>query len=224
MDADGSGVRSFLPGCPIPLHINAGRPSAERSIVADSNLVLAADEHAPSTFTAGDRLLVKVQLRDEYGNSAALSAPDREVRAYLQTPSGTETPLVLKNLAALGHEPGEHAAAPELKKSTSKKGSVARQETALGLYEVVSQHELMLKGPHTAVLLLHGQGAPSWAPIRGTPLPFVVMSGNAVAARSWLELRGAATVPDWHGTRGSAAEDTPECARGHARVRPQEPS
>ena len=54
-------------------------------------------------------------------------------------------------------------------------------------YELVSLAELLSKGPHSAFLLLDG------VPIAGSSLEFDVMHGNAVAAKSWLEIRPGPT-------------------------------
>ena len=185
VDVNVSGIRSFLPGCPFPLHVHAGQPNASGSFIADVNLTGGDESSEPKGFTAGDRLLLKVQLRDEFANNAAPTAPDREMRAFLQTPLG-EQPLILKNAVHLHDGSAEHP--PEPKKGSGKKGSVARMEVSVGLYELVSQTELTVKGAHTAVILLHG------SPVCGSPVVFDVMHGNAVAAKSFLEVLGTPTI------------------------------
>ena len=51
-------TRIFLPGCPFAVHVDPGRPTAASSFLRD-----AITEHS-----AGERLLLRVQMRDEYGN------------------------------------------------------------------------------------------------------------------------------------------------------------
>ena len=57
-------TRIFLPGCPFAVHVDPGRPTAASSFLRD-----AVTEHP-----AGERLLLRVQMRDEYGNQVTLKA------------------------------------------------------------------------------------------------------------------------------------------------------
>ena len=148
VDVNVSGVRSFLPSCPFPLHVSPGRPKAAGSFVADTNIA-KPEEHTNgrAVFTAGDRLSIKLQLRDEYGNNAPLVTAGlgqgKEMHAYLRTPTG-EQPLTLKNAVHL-HESGSEHAPPELKKEKSKKGGgLGKVETSVGLYARPRKASLVL--------------------------------------------------------------------------------
>ena len=193
-DPDGSGNRLFLPGCPHPLHVNAGPASASGSYIKDAASF--------AQVVAGERLVLRVQARDEYGNSSALTSPDEELSAHLVTPSSDEVPLNLKALTSStstesnkgsgqgggaqgggggdgGNNNNNNNNQREKKKDLARGGTMF---FALGSYEVVSPAELTAKGAHTAIIQLHG------SPIIGSPLQFDVKPGPAVAARSTLSL------------------------------------
>ena len=174
-DPDGSGSRVFLPGCPSQLHVSAGRASSIGSYIRDSaNLTNVA---------AGERLVLRVQTRDEYNNNAALQEPDQDLSAQLETPNGPVA-LILK-------PHNESVVRQSLKKEAPnpQEGGMAKREAqkahaaaaaAVGAYEVVTQGELTLKGEHTAMISLHG------VPITGSPLQFAVRPAAPVAAKSYL--------------------------------------
>lgn len=176
-DPAGDGTRAFLPGCPFSLQVNAGHAAATGSSIRDSATLTA--------FTAGDRLVLKVQTRDEFQNNAALVAPDEELSAELETPNGT-VPLILKAHTDARHavhsadgEGGGGAPQRNLSKKELQKAKAAAAEQ-IGAYELVTQGELTLKGEHTAFINLHG------APIKGSPLQFAVRPAAPVASKSYL--------------------------------------
>ena len=90
-DPDGSGTRLFFPGVPFPLHVGPGKASASGSFLRDG---------AISTLVAGERLVLHVQLRDEWGNASNLTLEDGHasaaLTATLETPDGDTQPLTLK--------------------------------------------------------------------------------------------------------------------------------
>ena len=158
-DPDGSGNRLFLPGCPHPLHVNAGPASASGSYIKDAASF--------AQVVAGERLVLRVQARDEYGNSSALTSPDEELSAHLVTPSSDEVPLNLKALTSStstesnkgsgqgggaqggGGGDGGNNNNNNNNNQREKKKDLARGGTmffALGSYEVVSPAELTPRG------------------------------------------------------------------------------
>ena len=168
-DAEGTGSRSFLPGCPFSLHVGAGKASATGSLVKDVAAV--------GPLSAGDRLVLKVQICDEFNNHASLGAPE-DIVAMLDTPEG-QVGLVLKST-----EKSEEDKPPQPVRQTSKKSSVANNVSSVGMYEIVSPMELTLKGQHMASILLQGQ------PITGAPVEFTVKPSGPVSYKSWLEVEG----------------------------------
>ena len=137
----------------------AGPASASGSVVCDQ----------PTELVAGDRLSIKAQMRDRFGNNAPLSAPEADMEAVLQTPAGTHTLSLKSSSSAHGGGGGEHAPAA-VQKSGSKKNNVAAGVREIGLYELISQSELVLKGPYEAVIKLHGEQ------IAGSPVSFQVLT------------------------------------------------
>ena len=90
-DYDGSGSRIFFPGCPFQMVVKSGRPSASGSYLRDGGI---------SAFTAGEKLILRVQLRDEFGNPSSLlkeeEGPEGKLQASLETPGGLTMPLTTK--------------------------------------------------------------------------------------------------------------------------------
>ena len=194
MDLARSGQRTYLPGSPFPIRVQTGRPSASGSVVADVNLVSLGER---LVFPAGDRLQVKVQLRDEFGNPVGLEGLNAgtlegPLRATLQNQNGKQ-PLTLKQAGstkdmALGL--GDASTQGEKKGESKKKGDT-KTEVRIGMYELVSQSELLVKGTHVAHILLNG------APIGGSPIEFTVTHSNAVAQKSFLECSTKAPTINW---------------------------
>ena len=199
---DGSGARVFLPGCPFHVSVRPGRASAASSFVRDTS--------ALASVHAGERLLLRVQMRDDFGNNAPLINPEAELKAVLETPSGM-LDLLLKSSSGLGGgggaapassaalAAGEHGGSQEATAGNKRKAgggggeagtvsapnlrktaSMSSGSLAIGAYEIVSPSELALKGAHTAHILLHGQ------PIASSPHPFVVRPGTPYAANCRL--------------------------------------
>ena len=194
MDLARSGQRTYLPGSPFPIRVQTGRPSASGSVVADVNLVSLGER---LVFPAGDRLQVKVQLRDEFGNPVGLEGLNAgtlegPLRATLQNQNGKQ-PLTLKQAGstkdmAIGL--GDASTQGEKKGESKKKGDT-KTEVRIGMYELVSQSELLVKGTHVAHILLNG------APIGGSPIEFTVTHSNAVAQKSFLECSTKAPTINW---------------------------
>ncbi|KOO34783.1 protein snt-2 [Chrysochromulina tobinii] len=194
MDLDRSGQRTYLPGSPFPIRVQTGRPSASGSVVADVNLVSLGER---LVFPAGDRLQIKVQLRDEFGNPVGLEGLNAgtlegPLRATLQNQNGKQ-PLTLKQAGstkdmALGL--GDASTQGEKKGESKKKGDT-KTEVRIGVYELVSQSELLVKGTHVAHILLNG------SPIGGSPIEFTVTHSNAVAQKSFLECSTKAPTINW---------------------------
>ena len=194
MDLARSGQRTYLPGSPFPIRVQTGRPSASGSVVADVNLVSLGER---LVFPAGDRLQVKVQLRDEFGNPVGLEGLNAgtlegPLRATLQNQNGKQ-PLTLKQAGSTKDMPiglGDASTQGEKKGESKKKGDT-KTEVRIGMYELVSQSELLVKGTHVAHILLNG------APIGGSPIEFTVTHSNAVAQKSFLECSTKAPTINW---------------------------
>lgn len=166
-------TRNFLPGCPFLLPVKAGRASAIRSSVR-----IVRERDAALSYTAGERLSIKIQLRDEHGNSAVLDmfpqAQDHpQLTATVDTPN-EQLALTLK--AAVAEERTDHP-----RREASKKASVASSIALIGAYELVCPTELTTKGDHVVSILLDG------SPITDSPVHFIVRHAVATAAKSWLQ-------------------------------------
>ena len=166
-DPDGSGTRLFLPGCPSFLHVSAGRTSATGSFLRENV--------AHTNLTAGDRLVLKMQMRDEYLNHAPLIAAEQEISATLETPADGLLRLTLKPdvVKPMAEHPGRD----------SKKSHVAQATALVGAYEINSPVELVVKGSHLASILLHG------SPVTGSPVEIMVKPAAPIAARSRLQVK-----------------------------------
>ena len=89
-DPEGSGHRQWLTGSPFTIRVSGVRPSHEGSTVerlGDYELV------------AGESILLRPQLRDEFGNAS--SAVEGSFEVNIEAPDGTQ-PLELKPLKGLG--------------------------------------------------------------------------------------------------------------------------
>ena len=172
VDKDGDGARSFFPGCPLNLHVSPGRAAASASSVRDTSALMGVG------LSAGERLSIKVQLHDTFGNCAVLAHPDEELVPTLEGPTGTVR-LGLKQATI------DEVA---LTRQQSKKNVTAVSTVAVGAYEIVSPTELTVKGEHKVSILLHGE------PISGSAIAFTVRPAVPVATKSWLQLRDTALV------------------------------
>lgn len=177
-DLEGAGTRNFLPGCPLPVTVSAGRASASGSFVRDAASV--------GPLTAGDDLNIKVQMCDEYGNNAPLASPEIELRATLETPEEV-VPLVLKSTgsAAAAYEEANR----EVRNTKKGERHASRDHVVVGLYEFVSPYELVRTGVHKATIRLRGD------PITVVPLEVAVKPAAPLASKSWLQLRDASVQP-----------------------------
>ena len=168
-DPDGDGTRLFLPGCPLLLHIAPGQCSANVSFLRESGGL--------TNLVAGDRLMLKMQLRDEYGNYAPLSKPEDVIAKLEGGPE--EIDLTLKPDVVKAVDDG---------RDSKKKNHVSTSVALTGAYEINSPVELVTKGSHTATVLLHG------SPVTGSPVEIHVKPSLPVAAKSRLYAAGRHVV------------------------------
>jgi hypothetical protein len=213
-DPDGSSEhRLFFPGCPFTLHVAPGHASAVGSYLRDGNIL---------SQVAGERLVLRVQLRDEYGNHTDLGAPDEadgqsKLLATLDTPSGP-VPLALRTQgsSAPTHTHAAQPQPPALAASSSDHAGEAATQSAVvarkgrnvegagaeGRRKAASTtaHATSAVGAYEVVsptdLTLKGAHEVSISldgvPVHGSPMRFVVVPGAPVAAKSWLQLLGNA--------------------------------
>lgn len=79
-DTNGTGDRDLLPGSPFAMHVVENDPAP-----ASSNIGYPQEEK--KSLYAGEKLVVRPQLRDQYGNAAAAS-PLSSITALLEAPDG----------------------------------------------------------------------------------------------------------------------------------------
>ena len=167
LDPTGDGTRLFFPGCPSFLHVSPGRCSATQSFLRENTI--------PSSLTAGDRFVLKMQFKDDFSNNTPLSSPSEEVFATLETPDKGNIDLNLKQDVIKASDDG---------RDSKKKNHVAAVATIPGAYEISSPGELTVKGTHVAHILLHG------SPVMGSPAEIEVRAAAPVAAKSRLLAAG----------------------------------
>lgn len=165
-EPDGNGARHFLPGSPMVLKVQAGRASATGSIIKDVGSL--------AQLIAGDKLMIKVQICDEFNNFASLSAPGDMV-AILETPVGHVTLIKKTDDKSKSAEQSE----------SKKKNSVAVANSAIGLYEIMSPSELTVKGSHKVSIELNGTS------VTGSPIKFNVAPGQPSVSKSYMEAKNS---------------------------------
>ena len=165
-EPDGKGTRHFLPGSPMVLKVQAGRASATGSIIKDVGSL--------AQLIAGDKLMIKVQICDEFNNFASLSAPGDMV-AILETPVGHVTLIKKTDDKSKSAEQSE----------SKKKSSVAVANSAIGLYEIMSPSELTVKGSHKVSIELNGTS------VTGSPIKFNVAPGQPSVSKSYMEAKNS---------------------------------
>ena len=165
-EPDGHGTRHFLPGSPMVLKVQAGRASATGSIIKDVGSL--------AQLIAGDKLMIKVQICDEFNNFASLSAPGDMV-AILETPVGHITLIKKTDDKSKSAEQSE----------SKKKSSVAVANSAVGLYEIMSPSELTVKGSHKVSIELNGTS------VTGSPIKFNVAPGQPSVSKSYMEAKNS---------------------------------
>ena len=92
-DPEGNGERIAMPGSPFSLHVVENSPSP-----ASSNIGYPQEER--KNIYAGEKLSLRPQLRDEFGNPSA--APEGELIATLEAPDGTSNLPVKPSNKGLG--------------------------------------------------------------------------------------------------------------------------
>ena len=139
MDPDNSGVRKPVGGSPFPVRVSGVRASPTGSFIGGieayrsstgktdppspqpthpsgqrraSGSFIPPPKASHPKLPAGERLVLKPQLRDEYGNAS--SAAEGELQAWIEAPDGSTAQLPLKQFSALG--------AYELSKEPQQKG------------------------------------------------------------------------------------------------------
>lgn len=172
---DGDGKRTVLPGSPFSLSVNAGPPTAVGSRIVDS----------VDALTAGERIGLRLQLQDDYGNAAPLEAGEEGLNATLLTAAGELVPLIIKavNMPA----PAESRADTKNRNASS---SMAAQQQRVAIYEIGSSTEMTLKGAHVVHVTLNG------CSVQGSPLELMVVPAAPIASKSRLFLRGPSPVVD----------------------------
>lgn len=87
--------RMLLPGCPMAMRVAPGKPSAAASFIRELDV---EDSPMVAGMTAGEKLALKVVLRDEYENNAPLTAGAEadELVATLDTPNNGHVGLTVK--------------------------------------------------------------------------------------------------------------------------------
>lgn len=79
-DPDGTGTRRWLSGSPFPVRVSGVRPSTSGSYIGGVDWLLA------NTMTAGETVILKPQLRDQFGNAS--SAAEGDFQVFIEAPDG----------------------------------------------------------------------------------------------------------------------------------------
>ena len=96
---DSGSSRRFLPGSPFAVRVSGVSASAAGSHL-DGIEEYSGQEEGVATLTAGERLQLRLSLRDEFGNAS--SAEEGALVGYVTSPDGNRTELLMKPLRELG--------------------------------------------------------------------------------------------------------------------------
>lgn len=92
-DPEGAGVRETLPGSPFEVSVVEAHPAAASSTIGYS-------QEEKKAILSGEKLMLKPQLRDQFGNPSA--APADALKALLEAPDGTYEIEVRQSNRGLG--------------------------------------------------------------------------------------------------------------------------